>query len=280
MKSTELYKKNAFECSRLTTRNYSTSFSFGIRLFKKKYRMPIYGIYGFVRFADEIVDSFHDFDKKQLLDEFKHHTWLAIQRGISTNPVLHSFQHVVNTYGIDTELIEAFLQSMEMDLTKTNYSPAEFKKYVYGSAEVVGLMCLQIFYANDRQTYQKLVLPAKKLGEAFQKINFLRDIKDDFLAKGRLYFPKIDFENFSQTQKKAIEQDIRADFQEALKGIKQLKKDVRLGIFLAYNYYLKLLYKIEQTSPQKLLQQRYRISNFRKGLILIASFLRHKINWL
>ncbi|MBN1637557.1 MAG: squalene/phytoene synthase family protein, partial [Ignavibacteriales bacterium] len=173
----KLYNKNSFQCSKITTLNYSTSFSMGIKLFKKKYRLPIYGIYGFVRFADEIVDTFHDYDKVKLLKKFKEDTWDAINTKLSTNPILHSFQKVVNEYKIDQELIEDFLLSMEMDLTKQNYKHHEQKKYIYGSAEVVGLMCLKIFYKDNDDEYQRLLTPARKLGEAFQKVNFLRDIK-------------------------------------------------------------------------------------------------------
>ena len=200
-----LYDKNAFELSRLTTKNYSTSFSMGVNLLENKFRLPIYGIYGFVRIADEIVDTLHDHDKKELLARFKQDTFRAIEEGISTNPILQSFQLVVNEYKIGHDLINAFLDSMEMDLTEKNYNEQEFKKYVYGSAEVVGLMCLRVFYKDQDEAYESLIYPARKLGEAFQKINFLRDIKSDYQLLGRFYFPGIDLEIFNDASKATIE---------------------------------------------------------------------------
>lgn len=250
----------------------------GIKLFKKKYRMPIYAIYGFVRFADEIVDTFHDFDKEKLLQKFKEDTWDAIKTNISTNPILHSFQEVVNEYKIDHKLIEDFLYSMEMDLTKQNYKHYEQKKYIYGSAEVVGLICLKIFYKNEDEEYNKLLSPARKLGEAFQKINFLRDIKDDYHNKNRIYFPNVDLTNFIETEKKLIEKEIWKDFDEAYKGIMNLKKDVRFGVLLAYKYYLKLLKNIEKTPANEILKKRVRVSNFRKVLLYLYFFIRQKID--
>lgn len=273
----DLYLKNAFETGIVTTRNYSTSFSLGIKLFKKKYRLPIYAIYAFVRFADEIVDTFHKQNRQKLFDEFVAHTYQAIEERISMNPVLHAFQHVVNTYNIDTELIDAFLKSMEADLHKTEYNSDELQTYIYGSAEVVGLMCLKIFYRNNPQQYDKLKKPARKLGEAFQKINFLRDIKDDYQDKGRLYFHQVDFRNFKAETKKQIEDEIAADFREAEIGIKQLKKGVRPGVTAAFYYYKSLLKKIQKTPPQNILEKRYRISDFRKIMILIGVYIRNFI---
>ncbi len=272
----QLYNKNAFDCSKITANNYSTSFSFGIRLFKKKYRPAIYAIYGFVRFADEIVDTFHSHNKKELLDNLKKDTWHAIETGLSTNPILHSFQQVVNEYQIDRDYIEAFLHSMELDLTHTSYNEQEIKEYIYGSAEVVGLMCLRVFYKNQPETFEKLVHPARKLGEAFQKVNFLRDIKADFVDKNRIYFPGIEFDNFTVEQKKQIEENIRHDFKEAREGIRNLNNDVRLGVYLAYVYYLKLLEKIEKTSPEQILKQRYRVSDSAKLSLLMKAWMRYK----
>jgi 15-cis-phytoene synthase len=270
-----LYDKNAFDCSRITANNYSTSFSFGIRLFKRKYRPAIRAIYGFVRFADEIVDTFHDQNKKALLHKLREDTMLAIETGFSSNPILHSFQKVVNKYHIDREYIEAFLRSMEMDLTYETYNAEEIKIYIYGSAEVVGLMCLKVFYKGREKEFDELVYPARKLGEAFQKVNFLRDIGADYLDKGRIYFPGIEFENFTEEQKKAIEEDIAFDFTEAKKGIRMLNPDVRLGVFLAYTYYLELLKKIRKTTPEEILKKRYRVSDFTKIALLINAWGRY-----
>lgn len=269
------YDNNAFDCSRITANNYSTSFSFGIKLFKRKYRPAIYAIYGFVRFADEIVDTFHDQNKKELLNKLREDTWQAIETGFSSNPILHSFQKVVNEFEIDRKYIEAFLHSMEMDLEYKTYNAKEIKEYIYGSAEVVGLMCLRVFYKGKEKEFGKLVYPARKLGEAFQKVNFLRDISADYLDKGRIYFPDIQFENFTAEQKKAIEDDIAFDFAEAKKGIRKLNPDVRLGVFLAYTYYLELLEKIRKTTPQEILQKRYRVSDITKIVLLANAWGRY-----
>ena len=276
----ELYKKNALLCSKITTKNYSTSFNLGIKLFHKKYRMPIYAIYGFVRFADEIVDSFQGHNQNELFYAFEKETWKAIKDGISTNPILHSFQCIVNDYNIDHELIHSFLKSMEMDLNKNKYSHQELGEYIYGSAQVVGLMCLQVFYKDDRESYLQLIHPARKLGEAFQKVNFLRDVKDDFINNGRIYFPNVDFYNFKESHKKAIEDEIREDFQEAYDGICKLKKEVRFGIYMAYRFYLTLLHKIERTPPKNILKERYRVSDAYKVWLLMKSLVRHSFNIL
>lgn len=273
----DLYTHNALKCSEITTKNYSTSFSMGVRILGKKYRAPIYGIYGFVRFADEIVDTFHDQDKKSLLTEFKRQTYEAIEKGMSTNPILHSFQWAVNTYGIEKALIDAFLKSMEMDLYKQTFSVEEYKEYIYGSAEVIGLMCLRVFYAGQDEAYQQLLPAARKLGEAFQKVNFLRDMRADHHERGRVYFPDVDFTRFTQTDKLAIEQDILTDFQEALPGINMLNKDARLGVYLAYRYYLDLLKKIQNEEPGRLHEQRLRVSNSRKLMLLLICYFRNLI---
>jgi 15-cis-phytoene synthase len=273
----ELYDKNAFDCSKITANNYSTSFSFGIRLFKRKYRPAIYAIYGFVRFADEIVDTFHHQNKKELLLNLRENTFRAIESGFSSNPILHSFQKVVNDYRINHEYIEAFLHSMEMDLTYKKYNVKEISEYIYGSAEVIGLMCLKVFYQNRDNEFEKLIYPARKLGEAFQKVNFLRDIRADYLDKERIYFPGIRFENFTADQKKAIEKEINYDFSEARKGIEKLNKDVQLGVFLAYTYYLELLKKIQKTAPKAILEQRYRISDRTKLVLLFKAWMRYRL---
>ena len=276
----ELFDQTAYQCSKLITNAYSTSFSLGIRTLHKSYHPAIYAIYGFVRYADEIVDTFHCHDKSGLLKQFKSDTYTAIQEGISLNPVLHSFQDVVNNYQIDHELIEAFLVSMEMDLSKRDYTDRDYQKYIYGSAEVVGLMCLKVFCEGDEEEYQPLLKPAKHLGAAFQKVNFLRDIKSDFDERGRVYFPDVDFGTFSREEKEGIEEDIRNDFRLALAGIKKLPKGVRAGVYLAYIYYTVLFKKITRLTPERIKSQRIRVPNFKKILLLILCFFRHKTNYI
>jgi len=273
-----LYNQTCLECSSLITRRYSTSFSMGIRVFDKKYRSPIYAIYGFVRFADEIVDTFHDFPKKELLDKFRRDTFEAIESGISLNPVLHSFQNVVNKYNIENELIDAFLDSMEMDLNLNAYEDNLYQKYIYGSAEVVGLMCLRVFVNGDDNMYKHLYASARSLGSAFQKINFLRDIKSDFDERGRVYFPGVDFRSFSLGDKLQIESDIKKDFDDALLGITQLPQGVRFGVYLAYKYYTKLFQKIKSASPAKVKEERIRVKDSRKVVLIFSSAFRLRFN--
>ncbi len=271
-----LYTINALKCSKIITNNYSTSFSLGIRFLGKKYRKAIYAIYGFVRFADEIVDSFFDYNQKELHEKFKKDTYDAIKNKISTNPILHSFQWVVNTYNIDKKLIDSFLYSMEMDLYTKNYSKDEYNTYIYGSAEVVGLMCLQVYYFNNREKYNELKYYSRKLGRAFQQINFLRDVKDDYISRGRIYFPGIDFQNLTSKKKKEIENNIEDNLNEALRGIINLKRGVRFGVFLAYIYFKKLLKKIKKVHPKKIFEIRIRINNFYKiGLLMWSVFAFH-----
>jgi phytoene/squalene synthetase len=272
----DLYTLNSIDISRKTTRNYSTSFSLGVRILDKEYRDPIYAIYGFVRFADEIVDTFHDKDQKKLFEKFRSDTYEAIDTGISSNPILHSFQWAVNTYKIDKELIDAFLASMEMDLYKKDYDEEGLQKYIYGSAEVVGLMCLRVFTAANNG-YVELVNYARKLGEAFQKVNFLRDIKADYKERGRTYFPEADFDNFDNETKKTIEDDIQADLDQARIGIKMLDPKSRLGVYLAYVYYLELFKKIKRTDASGILEKRYRISDRYKMWLLLISYIRNKL---
>lgn len=273
----DFYTRNALKCSKTTTHNYSTSFSMGVWMLQKQYRPAIYAIYGFVRFADEIVDTFHDQDKATLLKRFEAETWDAIQRGFSTNPILHSFQWAVNTYNIEREHIEAFLYSMELDLHKNRYTREEYHRYIYGSAEVIGLMCLRVFYHQQDEAYRSLIHPARKLGEAFQKVNFLRDMLSDYHERGRVYFPEVDFDNFDIRMKEDIEKEIDQDFREAYEGIKGLRKDVRLGVLLAYSYYLKLLYKIRRAQPDALLEKRFRISNRRKLMLLARCYVQNAV---
>lgn len=274
----ELFDKVSIRCSRLTTKAYSTSFSLGIHFLDPNIRDAIYSIYGFVRFADEIVDTFHDYNKKELLDRFKHDTYLAIQEKISLNPILNSFQTAVNQYKIDHILIEQFLKSMEMDLYKKEYDEATFKEYILGSAEVVGLMCLRVFTNGDSQMYDRLKPFAMSLGSAFQKINFLRDLRADYLVMGRLYFPGIALEQFDDSTKKLIEESIHADFQHAYLGIKQLPKRARFGVYIAYVYYLALFRKIKNTPSHKVLNARIRIPNPHKAQLLAYSYVRHQLN--
>ena len=276
----DLYTRTALQCSKVITRNYSTSFTLGIRTLHKKFHMPIYAIYGFVRYADEIVDTFHDFDKAQLLARFKMDTYQAIDEKISLNPVLHSFQLVVNQYHIGHDLIEAFLHSMEMDLQGESYNQAGYEEYIYGSAEVVGLMCLRVFCDGDDAEYDRLQPSAKHLGAAVQKVNFLRDIKSDFKERGRIYFPGVDFSDFSQEDKKKIETDIEQDFKAALIGIKQLPPPARAGVYLAYIYYLQLFKKIRKLSASRILSERIRVPDFKKIVLLSKTLLMHHLKLL
>jgi 15-cis-phytoene synthase len=275
-----LYNQTCAECSALITQRYSTSFSMGIRVFHPRFRPPIYAIYGFVRFADEIVDTFHQYPKRQLLDRFRADTYQAIEDGISLNPVLHSFQAVVREYGIERELIDAFLRSMEMDLEQTAHDMRTYDEYIYGSAEVVGLMCLRVFCEGDDAYYQRLKEPARRLGAAFQKINFLRDIKSDYDDRGRVYFPNVDFSHFDNRQKHIIEADINADFEAALIGIRQLPKGARYGVYLAYKYYTQLFAKIKSAPAQAVAKERIRVSDQRKVYLLFSSAIRHQFNAL
>ena len=275
-----LYQKTCYECSQLITNRYSTSFSMGIRLFDKNIQTPIYAIYGFVRFADEIVDTFHGFNKTQLLDRFREDTYTAINEKISLNPVLQSFQEVVNEYRIERELIDAFLDSMEMDLHFDRYEDSLYKQYIYGSAEVVGLMCLRVFCKKDEAVYQQLKAPARSLGSAFQKINFLRDMKSDFDERGRVYFPGIDFLNFTNEDKARIENDIKADFDHGYEGIVQLPQNARLGVYLAYIYYINLFNKIKKSTANMVKQERIRVNDGKKVYLLFSSALKNQLNLL
>ncbi|MBK8848488.1 MAG: phytoene/squalene synthase family protein [Bacteroidetes bacterium] len=271
------YNDICFELSKKITESYSTSFTHGIKTLGQKYHMPIFAIYGFVRLADEIVDSFHEFNKAELLKDFVAQTYKAIEDKISTNTVLHAFQLIVNEYNIERELIDAFLLSMEMDLDKKVYNKELYTKYIYGSAEVVGLMCLHVFVSGNVNEYQRLREPARKLGAAFQKVNFLRDMKSDFADRGRVYFPSVDFAVFDDNAKKAIEADIDADFAEAYHGIMQLPEDVRPGVYTAYIYYLELLKKIKGVSASEVLKKRFRIADSMKFLLLLRTHARFKM---
>lgn len=277
MDAIALFDQTTLECSRLITQRYSTSFTLGIKTLDKKLHLPIYAIYGFVRYADEIVDTFHNQDKQALLERFKKDTYEAIEAGISLNPVLHAFQLIVNKYKIDLDLIEAFLHSMEMDLDFKTYNDSKYHEYIYGSAEVVGLMCLKVFCEGDQAMYQKLREPACKLGAAFQKVNFLRDIKSDFEERGRVYFPGVDFNHFDKTVKTLIEEDIQKDFDDSLIGIEQLPKSAKLGVKVAYLYYQKLFDKIKGLPAETITQKRIRIPNSQKISLLIGTYFESKL---
>lgn len=274
----KLYDETCFECSKLITQKYSTSFSLGIRAFDKCFRYPIYAIYGFVRYADEIVDTFHEHNKLQLISDFRKETFKAIEDGISLNPVIHSFQQVITRYAIDHQLIDAFLRSMEMDLDQKQYDCEKYNTYIYGSAEAIGLMCLRVFTNNDNDLYHVLLPQARSLGAAFQKVNFLRDIRSDFKERGRTYFPGVDFNNFTEQDKIGIQEDIQKDFNEAFKGIQRLPNGTRLGVYIAYVYYLQLFKKISYTPANVILQKRIRISDTRKIGLYVKAVLQQKLN--
>lgn len=275
-----LFHEVSQECSRLTTERYSTSFSSAIRMLHQDLRTPICNIYGFVRFADEIVDTFHDHDKQGLLAAFKKETYDAIDRGISLNPILHSFQMTVNQYDIDPALIEAFFRSMEFDLSKQEYDQAGYEEYIYGSAEVVGLMCLYIFCDGNKALYDELVPSARSLGAAFQKVNFLRDLKADYQQLNRVYFPGVDFRNFTQCVKDGIEEDIARDFRHAYEGIIRLPLKSRFGVYVAYKYYLSLFKKIRRTQPDRIMEERIRIPNYAKAWVAAKAMVRTQLNIL
>ncbi|MBI1343023.1 MAG: phytoene/squalene synthase family protein [Terrimonas sp.] len=273
----ELFHTVSGQCSKITTERYSTSFSSAIRLLHRDLRGPVYNIYGFVRFADEIVDTFHDYDKAALLEQFKQETYLAIDRGISLNPILNSFQQTVNKYHIDHKLIDAFFKSMEMDLSRTTYCTDGYKEYIYGSAEVVGLMCLYVFCEGNQHLYDQLKAPARSLGAAFQKVNFLRDIKADYNGLSRVYFPECDFNNFSDTDKQQIEKDILADFHDAYEGILKLPMKARFGVYVAYKYYMSLFKRIRKIEPAQILEMRVRIPDYKKLMIVLRAGVKNQM---
>ncbi|MCC2598580.1 phytoene/squalene synthase family protein [Sphingobacterium sp. FBM7-1] len=273
----QLFDELSYSVSKITTEKYSTSFSLGILALKPSIRSAIYAIYGYVRLADEIVDSFHGYDKEKLLKRLKKETEDALSDGISLNPILQSFQETVSRYSIDRRLINQFLHSMEMDLQKVDYNSDLYKEYIFGSAEVVGLMCLQVFTNGDNEKYQELKPYAMKLGSAFQKINFLRDLKDDYLVLGRTYFPNIDMAVFDNTVKYQIEKEIEAEFKEALIGIKKLPSSSMFGVYLAYKYYLSLFQKIKRKSSHEILSERVRVPNSEKAFVAFKSYLRYKM---
>jgi phytoene synthase len=277
----KIFDNSAVACSKIVTNSYSTSFSLAVKMLYKSIQPAIYSIYGFVRYADEVVDTFHDYDKEVLLEEFKNDFYLSLERGISLNPILHSFQRVVIDYNIDLNLIQAFLRSMKMDLTKSNYATyEEYKEYIYGSADVVGLMCLKVFVNGDQEKYEELKDSAMALGSAFQKVNFLRDLKQDFNDLNRSYFPGIDLKNLNEATKSQIIEEIEADFAKAYEGILKLPNEAKFGVYTAYVYYKKLLTNLKKTEPVKITNTRIRVSNPIKFFLLGRSYITYKLNLL
>ncbi len=276
----QLFDELSYSVSKITTQKYSTSFSLGILALKPSIRNAIYAIYGFVRLADEIVDSFHEYEKEKLLSRLKVETQNALEEKISLNPILQSFQETVHHYNIDEKLIHQFLKSMEMDLHKIDYNSDLYKEYILGSAEVVGLMCLQIFVNGDREQYQNLKPYAMILGSAFQKVNFLRDMKDDYETLGRSYFPNLDMTLFDNNVKNSIEKEIEEEFRQALIGIKKLPTSSRFGVYLAYRYYVSLFKKIKRKSAQTIMSERIRISNGAKISLMMSCYVQYKTSFL
>ena len=274
----QLFHNASESCSYVVTKQYSSSFCSAIGMLHKDLQKPICNIYGFVRLADEIVDTFHDYDKAMLLQTFKTDTYAAIQNGISLNPILHSFQLTVKKYEIDQNLIEAFFKSMEMDLLKQSYDEKGYQEYVYGSAEVVGLMCLNVFCEGNKTSFEKLKPYAQALGAAFQKVNFLRDIRADYTGLSRVYFPQCDFKNFTEADKQKIENDISKDFEIAYQGILHLPVKARFGVYVAYKYYVSLFNKIRHLKPSRILEKRVRIPNYYKALILLRARVRNNLH--
>ena len=275
----KLFDNVSQDCSRLVTNTYSTSFSLATKMLDTSIRSHIYNIYGFVRFADEIVDSFHDHNKKDLLNNFEADLFLSIKDKISLNPILNSFQLTVNKFEINHDLIKAFMKSMRLDLEKSNYkTQAEYEEYIYGSADVVGLMCLKVFVKGDRNIYNNLKKPAMALGSAFQKVNFLRDLKDDFQELERNYFPNVDFNNFNESSKLVIINEIETDFETSLNGILKLPKEARFGVYTAYKYYFKLLDILKRTPSINIQNTRIRVSNYQKVIVFVRCYFKYKLN--
>lgn len=273
-----LFDTVSIKCSKLVTQNYSTSFSLAVKMLSPSIRDAIYSIYGFVRFADEIVDSFHDYDKENLINDFEKEHYKAMEMGISLNPILNSFQHTVKQYNITDDLVQAFLKSMKLDLVKSTYNTQlEYEDYIYGSADVVGLMCLKVFVKGNNQKYEQLKQEAMRLGSAFQKVNFLRDLKDDNLVLNRNYFPGVDLKSFDENAKTAIIKEIEEDFKIAYQGIVKLPIEAKFGVYTAYIYYKKLLQKLKNTPYYEIGNSRIRVSNYTKAGLLAQSFVTYKL---
>ena len=274
-----IFDKVSEDCSEIVIKEYSTSFYKATQLLSKSIRNDIFNIYGFVRFADEIVDTFHKYPKKELLDQFEKELWLSIENKISLNPILNSFQHTVNKYSIDINLIKSFIKSMRMDLDIKRYrNRKDYKDYIYGSADVIGLMCLKVFVSGSTKEYNELKPYAISLGSAFQKVNFLRDLKSDSEILNRVYFPNIDMKSFDENSKENIINEIEEDFEHALKGIVKLPKKARFGVYIAYRYYYKLLKKMKTTPFLHIKKSRVRIDNFQKFIVLTRSYVKYQLN--
>ena len=274
-----IFDKVSNDCSKLVIKRYSTSFYFSSSLLSKTIRQDIFNIYGFVRLADEIVDTFHEYPKKELLEDFEKELWRSVDNKISLNPILNSFQHTVNKYSIPKDLINSFLDSMKMDLEKKEYnSVEEYRKYIYGSADVVGLMCLKVFVKGSESSFAELSPFAISLGSAFQKVNFLRDLKDDSNVLNRVYFPNVDMNNFNEKSKREIILEIEKDFANALKGIVKLPKNSKFAVYIAYRYYNKLLKKLKRTSSENIVKKRIRIHNLQKFIVIARSYVKYQLN--
>jgi phytoene/squalene synthetase len=274
-----IFDKVSNDCSKLVIKRYSTSFYFSSSLLSKTIRQDIFNIYGFVRLADEIVDTFHEYPKKELLEDFEKELWRSVDNKISLNPILNSFQHTVNKYSIPKDLINSFLESMKMDLEKKEYnSVEEYRKYIYGSADVVGLMCLKVFVKGSESSFAELSPFAISLGSAFQKVNFLRDLKDDSNVLNRVYFPNVDMNNFNEKSKKEIILEIEKDFENAVKGIAKLPKNSKFAVYIAYRYYNKLLKKLKRTSSENIVKKRIRIHNLQKFIVIARSYVKYQLN--
>jgi phytoene/squalene synthetase len=274
-----VFDKVSNDCSKLVIKRYSTSFYFSSSLLSKTIRQDIFNIYGFVRLADEIVDTFHDYPKQELLEDFEKELWRSVDNKISLNPILNSFQHTVNKYSIPKDLINSFLDSMKMDLEKKEYkSVEEYKKYIYGSADVVGLMCLKVFVKGSESSFSELSPFAISLGSAFQKVNFLRDLKDDSNVLNRVYFPNVDMNNFNEKSKKEIILEIEKDFANSVKGIVKLPKNSKFAVYIAYRYYNKLLKKLKRTSSENIVKKRIRIHNLQKFIVIARSYVKYQLN--
>ena len=277
----ELFDKISEECSKNVTKSYSTSFSLATKMLSSNIRQDIYNIYGFVRFADEIVDTFHSYNKKELFKRFVDDLNHSLSEKISLNPILNSFQNTVHKYNIDRDLINSFLKSMEQDLKKKKYeSPEEYNEYIYGSADVVGLMCLKVFVSGRNDDYKKLKPYAMSLGSAFQKVNFLRDLNDDYKKLNRVYFPGVEYGTFNEDVKNNIMIDIEKDFAKALKGIYMLPNNSKFGVYAAYKYYKRLLRKLERASYLQIKSERVRVPNYQKVDVLARSYVRYRLNIL
>jgi len=274
-----IFDKVSNDCSKLVIKRYSTSFYFSSSLLSKTIRQDIFNIYGFVRLADEIVDTFHEYPKQELLEDFEKELWRSVDNKISLNPILNSFQHTVNKYSIPKDLINSFLDSMKMDLEKKEYNSfEEYKKYIYGSADVVGLMCLKVFVKGSESSFSELSPFAISLGSAFQKVNFLRDLKDDSNVLNRVYFPNVDMNNFNEKSKKEIILEIEKDFANAVKGIVKLPKNSKFAVYIAYRYYNKLLKKLKRTSSENIVKKRIRIHNLQKFIVIARSYVKYQLN--